>query len=100
MKTIYSISTVYILFFSFLVFNSLQSGPGDTERQQLQASDTPRVSQFKISAQEYLHALIPPSCEDKRLVKLRDLHLILFKWMERVFYNHLQGDKSVELFIE
>ncbi|RUS89733.1 hypothetical protein EGW08_002551, partial [Elysia chlorotica] len=48
-----------------MTYFSADSGLGDAERQQLQAGDYPQVSQFKISAQEYLHALIPPPCEDK-----------------------------------
>ncbi|GFR90052.1 DNA-directed RNA polymerase III subunit RPC5 [Elysia marginata] len=49
-----------------MTYFSPDSGLGETERQQLQAAETPRQSHFKISPQEYLHALIPPSCEDKR----------------------------------
>ncbi|KAH9513090.1 DNA-directed RNA polymerase III subunit RPC5 [Bulinus truncatus] len=42
-----------------------ESGLSETERQQLIASsDGPRVPQFKISPQEYLQALIPPSNEN------------------------------------
>ncbi|GFR90054.1 DNA-directed RNA polymerase III subunit RPC5 [Elysia marginata] len=48
-----------------MTYFSPDSGLGETERQQLQAAEAPRQSHFKISPQEYLHALIPPSCEDK-----------------------------------
>ncbi|XP_012944474.1 DNA-directed RNA polymerase III subunit RPC5 [Aplysia californica] len=41
------------------------SGVSEAEREQLKAGDVPRVSQFKISPQEYLQALIPPSSESK-----------------------------------
>ena len=42
----------------------------ESERMQLKAGQAgaPETSQFKISRQDYLQALIPPSNEDKRLV--------------------------------
>lgn len=48
-----------------MTFFSADSGIGEAERQQLQAAEAPHLSQFKISPQEYLLALIPPSGEDK-----------------------------------
>ncbi|CAL1536657.1 unnamed protein product [Lymnaea stagnalis] len=48
-----------------VIYHTSESSLGETERQQLQASEGPRVSQFKISPQEYLQSLIPPSSEDK-----------------------------------
>ena len=46
----------------------LQSGIAETERERLKAAAEERLnmSQFKLSQQEYLQALIPPSNEDKR----------------------------------
>ncbi|KAK7003517.1 DNA-directed RNA polymerase III subunit RPC5 [Biomphalaria glabrata] len=47
-----------------IIYHTSESILSETERQQLLASDGPRVPQFKISTQEYLQALIPPSDED------------------------------------
>ncbi|BFZ03510.1 hypothetical protein BsWGS_06549 [Bradybaena similaris] len=48
-----------------VTYHTVESGISEAERQHLHAGDVPHVSHFKISPQEYLQALIPPSSEDK-----------------------------------